>query len=342
MWVKSLPINQRYLSIYQVSVLFNGNIQATARYLWISYNTVATAIAHFKNGGDIINSKVGRRKKYETKHLVFIESETINNHFISNQELANLLIQNFPELDSVCANTVMNARHSLGFNFLPPRSSVKLTEHAKNIRIQWANFHLRNGTNFKNVVFSDESLFQLYNGNRWLRRRSDDYSPQVCSEKVAHPPKVMIWGAIGYNFKSNLIFVEGPVNTESYVFDIIIGSDVLNGADKVYGHGKWVLQQDNARPHIANETYQLLDYFGAIFMDDWSPYSPDLNIIETIWAIMKRRLEAKKVTSIEQLKEVILDVWNNLSLEIINRLIESMPKRLKACVSNQGNTVLKY
>ena len=152
----------------------------------------------------------------------------------------------------------------------------------------------------------------------------------------------MIWGAIGYNFKSNLIFVEGPVNTESYVFDIIIGSDVSNEADKIYGHGKWVLQQDNARPHIANETYQLLDYFGAIFMDDWSPYSPDLNIIETIWAIMKRRLEAKKVTSIEQLKEVILDVWNNLSLEIINRLIESMPKRLKACVSNQGNTVLKY
>ena len=197
----------------------------------------------------------------------------------------------------------MNARHSLGFNFLPPRSSVKLTEHAKNIRIQWANFHLRNGTNFKNVVFSDESLFQLYNGNRWLRRRSDDYSPQVCSEKVAHPPKVMIWGAIGYNFKSNLIFFEGPVNTESYVFDIIIDSDVLNGADKVYGHGKWVLQQDNARPHIANETYQLLDYFGAIFMDDWPPYWPDLNIIETICAIMKRRLEAKK--AIAQCKNIM-------------------------------------
>lgn len=33
--------------------------------------------------------------------------------------------------------------------------------------------------------------------------------------------------------------------------------------------------------------------------DDWPPYSPDLNIIETVWAIMKTRIEKKNPKSME-------------------------------------------
>ncbi|KAH0787972.1 transposable element tc3 transposase [Histomonas meleagridis] len=162
----------------------------------------------------------------------------------------------------------------------------------------------------------------------------------VCAEKVAHPKKVMIRGAIGLNFKSKLVFIEGPVSSDIYFEQIIIGSGLLTDADNVYGHEQWVLQQDNARPHIANDVIQSLDYLDVLFIDDWPPYSPDLNIIEVVWAIMKRRLEAKIIRSIDELKNVIIDVWNNLSLETINRLVLSMPAELQACVANQGNTIL--
>ena len=191
-------------------------------------------------------------------------------------------------------------------------------------------------------MFSDESWFQLENGKRWLWRKRDDFSPAVCTDKMAHPPKVMIWGAIGKNFKSKLIFLDGPVTSETYIFDVIVGSNVLNEADSVYGPGGWLLQQDNAKPHVAKDTHLLLTFFGAKILSDWPPYSPDLNIIETIWAIMKKRLEASPVKTIEELKRVIQEIWDNLSFETINRLVDSIPKRLRACINNMGNTVLKY
>ena len=59
----------------------------------------------------------------------------------------------------------------------------------------------------------------------------------------------------------------------------------------------------------------------------WPGNSPDLNIIEEIWAIMKRRLQHKEARNIKELKEQIEDVWNNINLSLINNLYQSLPKK---------------
>ena len=76
----------------------------------------------------------------------------------------------------------------------------------------------------------------------------------------------------------------------------------------VYGKGRWVFQQDNARPHISNETLMSLDYLEIPFIDDWPPYSPDLNVIEVVWAIMKKRIQKKKLFMIDDFKYEIIAV----------------------------------
>lgn len=134
----------------------------------------------------------------------------------------------------------------------------------------------------------------------------------------------MIWGAIGLNFKSKLMFIDGTVTSDYYFNEILIGSNVFDDADKVYGKGRWVFQQDNARPHISNETLMSLDYLEIPFIDDWPPYSPDLNVIEVVWAIMKKRIQKKKLFMIDDFKYEIIAVWNNLSFQTINLLIRSV------------------
>ena len=62
----------------------------------------------------------------------------------------------------------------------------------------------------------------------------------VCAEKVAHQKKVMIWAAIGLNFKSELVFIEGPISSDAYFEQITIGSGHISDADKAYGQGQWV------------------------------------------------------------------------------------------------------
>ena len=59
----------------------------------------------------------------------------------------------------------------------------------------------------------------------------NNLSDKVFSHTKSHPPKVMIWAAIGWNFKSELFFVEGSVNTEFYIDNIILGSHFVEDAD---------------------------------------------------------------------------------------------------------------
>ena len=53
-------------------------------------------------------------------------------------------------------------------------------------------------------------------------------------DKVAHPQKVMVWDAIGTNFKSKLVFIEGKINGEKYFDDIICDSGFHEAADEVF------------------------------------------------------------------------------------------------------------
>ena len=72
---------------------------------------------------------------------------------------------------------------------------------------------------------------------------------------------------------------------------------------------------------------------------DWPPYSPDLNVIEIIWAIMEKRVEEQNPQTFEDLKRVVQAVWNELSLTTINGLIAEMPNRLNRVIEKQGYTI---
>lgn len=60
--------------------------------------------------------------------------------------------------------------------------------------------------------------------------------------------------------------------------------------------------QDNARPHVSVETKAVLKELEIDLLDHWPPYSPDLNNIEVIWAIMGKRVEMMKPKSIQKVQ----------------------------------------
>ena len=103
---------------------------------------------------------------------------------------------------------------------------------------------------------------------------------------------------------------------------------MLEAADNHWGVDGWVFQQDNAPSHTSNVTKAVLSELSVKLLEDWPPYSPDLNIIETIWAIMKSRIEKKSPQTLDDLKKIIIDVWEALTFETINGLIDTMHERL--------------
>ena len=113
----------------------------------------------------------------------------------------------------------------------------------------------------------------------------------------------------------------------------------IDDEDSVYGFNQWYLQQDNARPHIKKYILDAMASLRIQILPGWPPYSPDLNIIETIWAIMKRRIDQQRPQSIDELKQTILNVRENVSYNTINALVAEMPRRLIQVIAMNGMTI---
>ncbi len=69
---------------------------------------------------------------------------------------------------------------------------------------------------------------------------------------------------------------------------------------------------------------------------DWPSMSPDLKPIEHLWGILKQKVEERKVSNIHQLCDVIMEEWKRTPVVTCEALVNSMPKRVKAVLENNG------
>ena len=69
---------------------------------------------------------------------------------------------------------------------------------------------------------------------------------------------------------------------------------------------------------------------------DWPSMSPDLNPIEHLWGILKRKVEECKVSNIDHLRDVVMEEWKRTPVATYEALVNSMPKRVKAVLENDG------
>ncbi len=74
---------------------------------------------------------------------------------------------------------------------------------------------------------------------------------------------------------------------------------------------------------------------------EWPNMSPDLNPIEHMWGILKRKVEKHHVSNIQQLRDVIMEEWKRMPATSCAALVNSMPRRIKAVLDNNGATELR-
>ncbi len=96
-----------------------------------------------------------------------------------------------------------------------------------------------------------------------------------------------------------------------------------------------VFQHDNDPKHTSKMTTALLKKL-RVKVVDWPSMSPDLNPIEHLWVILKRKVEERKVSNIHQLRDVVMEEWKRTLVATCESLVNSMPKRVKAVLENNG------
>ena len=70
----------------------------------------------------------------------------------------------------------------------------------------------------------------------------------------------------------------------------------------------------------------------------WAPNFPNLNPIERVWYLIKDVVQKTnpRPTTVPSLEEAIKTVWNNYDIDILNKLVESMPDRIAAAIEAHG------
>ena len=135
--VMSMLIQDRYNFLNKLcKEQFGGNIYKMALYVGCTYNRVKEALNYVQHPPPFI-AKSGPEPIIKRHHEIFIEIQTLINHNITNQQLADLLVETFPDIEHCSANTVSSARKKLGMKYAPPRSVVKLRDHSKSARVNW-------------------------------------------------------------------------------------------------------------------------------------------------------------------------------------------------------------
>lgn len=187
------------------------------------------------------------------------------------------------------------------------------------------------------VMFTDESRFQQVRGcgyNYVRRPPGERFNPKYTVKTVKIAPSVMVWGAIAATGHCGLhIFEKGEyVNAAKYI-------SVLEKKVKLHMDisGTTKLQQDSAPCHTAASVKKWLKDNNIQLLENWPSNSPDLNVIENCWNLMKRRVAEQRPKSEEDLKCILKRVWvNEIMPDYCKCLVRSMPDRPKAVLKNKG------
>ncbi len=100
----------------------------------------------------------------------------------------------------------------------------------------------------------------------------------------------------------------------------------------------FIFQQDLAPAHTAKGTKSWFNDHGVTVLD-WPANSPDLNPVENLWGIVKRKMRDTGPNNADDLKVAFKATWTSITPEQCHRLIAFMLRRIYAVIhAKEGPT----
>lgn len=193
---------------------------------------------------------------------------------------------------------------------------------------------------WKRVIWSDETKinrFQSDGKEYYWHRPHETLRKHQVKQTVKHGGgSLMVWGCFTWWHLGPLVKIDGIMRKEDYL--LILQNNMPDFVDEsAYPEDEVIFQQDGDPKHTAKIVKEWLSNQRFQTMQ-WPAQSPDLNPIENLWALLKKRLalydQAPK--NLSELWSRVQTEWSNIPNQHIQNLVESMPKRVRSVIKAKG------
>ncbi len=304
--------------------------------LLISQNTVAKVVQTFKKDGTatISQRRPGRPQKLTPRQERLLMRRVEENRHASSLQLSK-------EVESqtgvtISHDTIRCTLQRNGMHGCRPRKKPLLKPRHKKARLEFARAHADKDEDYwDSILWSDETKINFFGTDGFKtvwRRKSEEYKEKCMVPTVKRGGgSVLMWGCMSAAGVGELHFIDGIMNSQMYCS--ILKEKMLPSL-RALGR-RALFQHDNDPKHTSKATVGFLKK-NRVKVIQWPSMSPDLNPIEHLWGILKRQVEHHSPSSIQSLKEVILEEWKKIDLAKCRQLVHSMPRRLGNVIKNHG------
>jgi transposase len=218
-------------------------------------------------------------------------------------------------------------------------------DHARQ-RLEWADRYA--DIDWRRLKWSDECTVERGVGVRpvwtFLRPSEQLIHGDVKSIRTGKSVKKMLWASFGHNIRTGLVPLDGdPESARGGVTARVIVEVYRAYLPTILQPGD-IFMHDGASVHTARIVKAILLEMGVVVMI-WPPYSPDLNPIENLWAIMKAEIyrlhpELQFMNDSDEtlrlLVEAAKEAWHAIEDRILYNLSMTMPHRVEAVREAKG------
>lgn len=308
--------------------------------LGVALRTVQKIVKQWKDEGHV-QSKPGRgpKRTVNTRKMRGIIKRRIErkDDRSLNKMAKQLQISRF-SVQSIVKNELgLRSYRLLNGQVLTDQAKQNRKEKCKKLR---AFFKLRR---IDDVLWSEEKIFTLevaknsQNHLQLLSPALKSTRKRKVATKGLFPKSLMVWGGISASGKTPLVFIDKNVKINAKVYQ----KEILEKAVVPWkrSHPNLTLQQDWAPAHGAKTTIRFLETKIGSFLtkDQWPANSPDLNPLDfSVWGFMEEQLRNRKITNLNDLRRELIKIWNDLDANYLRRTVDSVKKRIEACIKADG------
>ena len=171
-------------------------------------------IARIRRGE--IGNRPGAQVKFKEEHKTFILSMLLDDPTLRSSDLREKF-QSYFGL-SISTGKISEILHHHSFFYGHPIKVQNLKYYQIIARYNFAFENLNNSADFFNtIIFTDECRFQTNPDSQMIYRQKGNYGEKFYANYEKFSTSVMAWGAIGINFKPDLIFIEGTMRWNNYL-----------------------------------------------------------------------------------------------------------------------------